>query len=108
MAPPRATEVREIAHQIPASPNAADHQAARGTRRAESEELATIGQKVYPAPPSAPSRMISKVCPTWDRAMIRRYRLPSAMTAGSVVNSPARVAGNAANTAAVVTVTARQ
>src|SRR3989441_6048654 len=56
----RATDVREIAHQIPASPKAADHQAARGMRRADSDELATIGQKVYPAPPSAPSRMISK------------------------------------------------
>src|SRR5713101_1277163 len=108
MAPPRATAVSEIAHQIPASPKAADHQAARGMRRAESDELATIGQKVYPAPPSAPSRMISKVCPTWDRAMIRKYRLPSAITAGSDVNSPARVAGNATNMAAVETVATRQ
>src|SRR5437667_318722 len=108
MAPPRATEVREIAHQIPASPNAADHQAARGTRRAESEELATIGQKVYPAPPSAPSRMISKVCPTWDRAMIRKYRLPSAITAGSDVNNPVRGPGKATKTQAVETVATRQ
>ena len=46
MATPRATDVREIAHQIPATPSAAAHAAARGMRRAERDELATMGQKV--------------------------------------------------------------
>src|SRR5438093_10854242 len=58
IATPRATAVTLRAIQIPSRPSVADHHAASGTRSTVSDVLTTCGQKVYPAPASAPSRMI--------------------------------------------------
>src|SRR5438128_12162182 len=63
IATPRATAVTLRAIQIPSRPSVADPHAASGTRSTVSDVLTTCGPKVYPAPASAPSRMISNVCP---------------------------------------------
>ena len=72
MAIPRAIAVTERANQIPSNPIVADHHAASGRRNSVSPVLTICGQNVYPAPPRAPSRMISNVYPSCASAMTRR------------------------------------
>src|SRR5947199_8768654 len=91
MATPRAIAVTERANQIPSNPIVADHHAASGSRRSVSPVLTVCGQHVYSAPASAPSRVISNVWPISANAITRRQRLPSAITAGTVVDSPTTV-----------------
>src|SRR2546422_1816515 len=105
---PRATAVTQSASQIPTSPMALDHHAASGTRRRVSVVLAIWGHSVYPAPASAPSRMISNVWPICANAITRRYRLPSAITAGSGVNRATSVSGLVRKATAVTVVATRQ
>ena len=57
---------------MPSNPIVPDHQAASGTRNSVSAVLVICGHSVYPAPASAPSRMISNVCPICANAITRR------------------------------------
>jgi hypothetical protein len=78
-----------MVHQIPVVPHCAAAHAASGIREAVSAVEVSIGGSVYPAPPIAASRTISQAITRLESAAIRRYRAPSAITAGSVVNRPA-------------------
>src|SRR5687768_5788089 len=82
---PQAAAVAEIVHQIPLVPHCAAAQAASGIREAVSAVDVNIGGNVYPAPPIAASSTISHAMTRLDSAAMRRYRAPSAITAGSLV-----------------------